>query len=90
MAETVRLRNITDQDRHVGSMDGRIAKADCLIEIPGRVVTDPAEIARALALGEGVSPNVADDVVYVLAPDGQLQAWPTATWKLESASKVKE
>lgn len=83
MADTVKLRNIGDQDLHVAQLDGRLVEKDCLVEIPAKLLHH-----QRACTGTG----------RVFVPDkgtwedqdcpGCLE-WPQATWKVETASKAK-
>lgn len=80
MADTVRIRNISDQDLHIAVLHGRLVKADCVTEIPARLLNhQPAcdGTTRAFDPDTGTWPE---------KPCEGCLAWPEETWKVETTS----
>lgn len=86
---SVALRNVGSVVLEVDSVNAVVEPND-VINVPGRIVTDPKEIGSALGLLDDQEANVADDVTHILEPSGQLRAWPTATWAVVTEPKSKE
>lgn len=88
----IALRNVSSVVLEVDCVNATV-EPGVEINVPGRILTDAKEIGNALGLREDVEPNIADDVIHILEPNGQLRAWPTVTWNLvqpATAPKSKE
>lgn len=80
--DTVKLRNISDQDLHLGPLAGRLVEKDCVVEVPGTLVQE-----RDDCLVIGADPGKGHDWAAG-DPDGVL-LYPKATWSLEATPKRK-
>ncbi len=82
----VRLRNISEQALGVPVL-GVTIEPDHVVEFAGRLVDDPVEVAVDLRLSEGQAPTWPDDARHAYVDRaGQILAFPTATWRLESTT----
>jgi hypothetical protein len=69
-----KFRNITDDDLHVGSTEGRVIDPDGLTETPGVVLE---EIGDAWIVGRRLGDDHGNPI-----GDPDARAWPKSTWDL--------
>lgn len=85
MPDIVRLRFVGPAPVAVPAI-GREVDPDCVVDLPGRILTDPAEI-KAL----GLELPAADCFLAELGNPPRVSAFPTSTWRDETpVKKVKE